>query len=84
LDGFANVGDLVLLGKFDPARGEVVSFEELVGSHGGLGGWQTEAFLLYPAGWTLDDELIGAPSLYRLLRRWRQELQPAMEPAAPA
>jgi uncharacterized membrane protein YvlD (DUF360 family) len=47
----AHVGDLVVLGRYDPRLGEVVAFEELVGSHGGLGGWQTEAFLLHPAGW---------------------------------
>jgi Type I phosphodiesterase / nucleotide pyrophosphatase len=75
LDSFANTGDIVLMGRFDPASGEVVSFEELVGSHGGLGGWQTEAFVLHPAGWSVDGPLIGAPSVYQLLRRWRSDLE---------
>lgn len=79
LDGFSNVGDLVLLGRVDVERGEILSFEELVGSHGGLGGWQTEAFLFHPTAWTRDAELIGAPSIYRHLRRWRQELQHGTE-----
>jgi hypothetical protein len=48
-----HVGDLVLFGHHDPALGEVVAFEELVGSHGGLGGWQTEALLVHPTGWPL-------------------------------
>ena len=43
--------DLVAFGRFDPKLGEVVAFEELVGSHGGIGGWQSNAFLLHPAGW---------------------------------
>jgi uncharacterized membrane protein YvlD (DUF360 family) len=52
LDGKDHVGDLVLFGRFDPQLGEVVAFEELVGSHGGVGGWQGNAFLLHPAGWS--------------------------------
>ncbi|MGZ6372568.1 MAG: alkaline phosphatase family protein [Candidatus Limnocylindria bacterium] len=75
LEGFSTSGDLILLGTFDHGSGEVTSFEELVGSHGGLGGWQTEPFILYPSEWTLDeDPPVGAPALYRQLRRWRTEL----------
>jgi hypothetical protein len=53
LDRRAHVGDLVLLGRTDPQLGEVVSFEELVGSHGGLGGGQTRAILVAPQDWSL-------------------------------
>jgi hypothetical protein len=35
----------------DPSTDEVAAFEELIGSHGGLGGWQTQASLVYPATW---------------------------------
>ena len=52
LDTRDHVGDLVAFGRFDPKLGEVVAFEELVGSHGGIGGWQSNAFLLHPAGWS--------------------------------
>lgn len=45
------VGDLVLLGSYDPDNDEVTAFEELVGSHGGLGGDQTEAVLIVPSSW---------------------------------
>ena len=75
LESFWNAGDLILLGTFDHGSGEVTSFEELVGSHGGLGGWQTEPFILYPAEWTLDDDPpVGAPALYRQLRRWLADM----------
>ncbi|SDI96070.1 Type I phosphodiesterase / nucleotide pyrophosphatase [Frankineae bacterium MT45] len=46
-----HVGDLVLLGRFDPSTAEVVAFEELVGSHGGLGGGQTDAVFIHPSDW---------------------------------
>jgi hypothetical protein len=49
----------------------VAAFEELIGSHGGLGGPQTEPFILHPVEWVLDEEIpLGAPAMYRNIRRW--------------
>jgi len=72
LDAMAHVGDLVLNSRIDPDTQEVAAFEELVGSHGGLGGWQTSAFLLHPADWPISPEgpIIGAPAVHRQLVRW--------------
>ncbi len=71
----AHVGDLVLVSLVEPGTDEVAAFEELVGSHGGLGGWQTEAILMHPRSWPLDEpELIGPDSLYRQLVRWLDDL----------
>ena len=76
LEGFPNAGDLILLGAVDGVTGEVTGFEELIGSHGGLGGWQTEPFILCPATLTLaDDPPVGAPALYSQLTAWRAQLQ---------
>jgi hypothetical protein len=72
LDGFGNVGDLVLISAVEPASGEVAAFEELIGSHGGLGGLQTRAFLLAPADLPLpEDPIVGAPAVFEVLRSWR-------------
>src|SRR6186997_1250878 len=62
LDGVAHVGDLALISRIDVGTDEVAAFEELIGSHGGLGGWQTRATLVYPSEWP-DPEapLLGAP-----------------------
>lgn len=62
-----HVGDLVVLGAHDPALGEVVAFEELVGSHGGLGGWQTEALLLHPADWEVPTTPLTGLDVHRTL-----------------
>ena len=71
LDELAHLGDLILLGRVSPESGEVVGFEELVGSHGGLGGWQTQPFLMCPASWSLAaDPLVGASAVHRQLRDW--------------
>jgi uncharacterized membrane protein YvlD (DUF360 family) len=70
-DGIANVGDIVLISRIDPGTEEVAAFEELIGSHGGLGGWQTRPCLVYPAEWAEPDgRLIGAPAVHRQLKRW--------------
>jgi uncharacterized membrane protein YvlD (DUF360 family) len=90
-DAMTHAPDLLLLSQYDPAMGEVAAFEELIGSHGGLGGPQTRAFILHPSEWTLDEEVpLGAPAVYRNLRRWLASIgiplgRPAPAPApAPA
>ena len=91
-DEMVHAPDLLLLSQYDPELGEVAAFEELIGSHGGLGGVQTEPFILHPVEWTLDEEVpLGAPAIYRNLRRWLSGIgielgkQPAAAaaPAAP-
>ena len=82
LAGFDNAGDLIVLGRFDAGPSGVVSFEELVGTHGGLGGWQAEPFIAYPPEWSIDpDRPLGAPALYRQLEAWMAQLG-LREPAA--
>ena len=50
---------------------EVAAFEELVGSHGGMGGGQCFPFVLHPAelDWP-DGEVIGAERVHRVFRGW--------------
>ena len=59
---------------FDPESGEVAAFEELVGSHGGLGGTQSEPFALVPSEWSeAPDEIIGARAMHHELVQWLEE-----------
>jgi uncharacterized membrane protein YvlD (DUF360 family) len=93
-DAMTHAPDLLLLSQYDPEMGEVAAFEELIGSHGGLGGPQTEAFILHPAEWELDVPVpLGAPAVYRNIRRWlgsigielgRPEPAPAVAEVVPA
>ena len=74
-DAMVHAPDLLLLSQYDPELGEVAAFEELIGSHGGLGGPQTEPFILHPTEWTLDEEVpLGAPTIYRNIRRWLESI----------
>jgi uncharacterized membrane protein YvlD (DUF360 family) len=76
LDAFEHCADLVVNSVYDASLDEVAAFEELVGSHGGLGGPQTTPFLMFPAEWPLDDvDLVGAPAVHRQLRRWLARLR---------
>ncbi|WP_306207422.1 alkaline phosphatase family protein [Actinoplanes sp. RD1] len=66
-----HIPDLVLISSVDPVTSEVAAFEELVGSHGGLGGWQTDAMLVHPAEWQISQgELIGPDAVHRQLVDW--------------
>jgi uncharacterized membrane protein YvlD (DUF360 family) len=74
-DAMVHAPDILLLSQYDPELGEVAAFEELIGSHGGLGGPQTEPFILHPAEWTLDEDVpLGAPAIYRNIRRWLESI----------
>jgi hypothetical protein len=75
MEGFPHTGDLVVNGRCDPATGDVVPFEDLVGSHGGLGGPQTQAFLMYPAEWSIGTTPIrNSVDVHRVLRAWLDKL----------
>ena len=68
---FRNCPDMLVMSTYWAETDENAAFEELVGNHGGLGGEQTRPFVLYPAEWQLDtDELIGAETVFRNLKRW--------------
>jgi uncharacterized membrane protein YvlD (DUF360 family) len=74
VDGMADCGDLVVVSLLDTETDEVAAFEELIGSHGGLGGDQTKPFILHPSEWRIDGPLIGAEDVYRQLRHWLERL----------
>lgn len=68
---FANCPDIVVNSAYRGELDEVASFEELVGSHGGLGGSQSRPFVLHPARleWPAEP-VIGAESIHRIFRGW--------------
>jgi hypothetical protein len=74
-DAMEHAPDLLFVSQYDPELGEVAAYEELIGSHGGLGGPQTQPFILHPSDWTLDEEVpLGAPAVYRNIRRWLESI----------
>ncbi|WP_405905796.1 MULTISPECIES: phage holin family protein [unclassified Streptomyces] len=76
---FPHVADIMVNSWYDPEEGEVLAFEEQIGSHGGLGGAQGRPFLLSPLALStpVEDgaELVGAEQVHHVLRRWLGECE---------
>ncbi|GAA3795364.1 alkaline phosphatase family protein [Streptomyces chiangmaiensis] len=74
---FPHTADIMVNSWYDPDEGEVLAFEEQIGSHGGLGGAQTRPFLLSPVALSAPVEggaaLVGAEQLHRLFHCWLRE-----------
>lgn len=68
-DSFDHVPDILVNSTYDVENDEVYSFEELIGSHGGVGGSQQEPFILYPSSWQLNGEIIGAENVNKFFRK---------------
>jgi uncharacterized membrane protein YvlD (DUF360 family) len=74
-DAMTHAPDILFLSQYDPEMGEVAAFEELIGSHGGLGGPQNQPFILHPTDWDLDEDVpLGAPAIYRNIRAWLESI----------
>ena len=78
---FPDAPDIYLNSFYDESLDEVAAFEELVGCHGGLGGWQTFPMVVHPAAWTVDPDLTdqagriwGAENVHRQFVRWLEQL----------
>ena len=67
-------GDLVINSKYDPFSHEAPAFEDLLGHHGGLGGFQTHAFVGFPAILSTPREIIDAEKMHQVLKSWQAEL----------
>jgi uncharacterized membrane protein YvlD (DUF360 family) len=77
-DGFKDVADIMVGSFYDPVLEEGCAFEELICFHGGLGGPQTQPFILHPTELPMPEgQVVGAEQVHRLLVGWRQQLHGA-------
>jgi hypothetical protein len=76
---FAQSGDLVLVGSYDPDEDTVICFESQYASHGGLGGPQDYPFIIFPRHLNWDLSLVqNSRDLYSFFASQRT-LDPARE-----
>lgn len=69
--GFPHCADLMVNSVWDQDTDEVAAFEELVGSHGGMGGEQAHPFVLHPVDLPMPASgVLGAGALHQVLRSW--------------
>jgi hypothetical protein len=69
-DGLEHTPDILVNSLHDPVTGEVAAFEELVGCHGGLGGWQNRPVLIHPRDWPVAGDLDSADAVHAQLKHW--------------
>ena len=73
-DSFPNCPDILVNSFYDPQTNEGCAFEELIGFHGGMGGYQTQPFLLHPRELPVEGEIVGAGEVYQLCKGWLNQL----------
>jgi uncharacterized membrane protein YvlD (DUF360 family) len=82
-DGFPHCPDILVNCMYDPDANEVAPFEEFMGSHGGLGGWQSRPFALIPSAWSEPGQpIVGVRAMHDALRRWLAETGLEVRPHA--
>lgn len=74
-NSFKYTPDILVNSFYDPETEEICAFEELVGSHGGIGGSQSKPFILHPSDWKIEEPLIGAENIYKLLKTELENLK---------
>jgi hypothetical protein len=68
-DKFKYTPDILVNSFYDPEKNEVAAFEELVGSHGGIGGEQSYPFIMHPAEWKFEKEIVGAEEVHKVIKK---------------
>jgi putative membrane protein len=73
-DGFPHCPDILVNCMYDAEAHEVAPFEEFMGSHGGLGGWQSQPFALVPSRWSEPEQpIVGVRAMHDTIRKWLNE-----------
>ncbi|MDR1992824.1 MAG: alkaline phosphatase family protein [Nitrososphaerota archaeon] len=79
-DSFNHAPDILVMSAYDTKTDEVAAFEELIGSHGGLGGGQAKPFIMYPVEWNLlEEELVGSEKIHQLFKEVMIKVQAKQE-----
>jgi putative membrane protein len=70
-DSFPSCPDILINSFYNAETNEVAAYEELIGCHGGMGGYQTQPFILHPVELKESDEpLVGAATVHHLMKSW--------------
>ena len=80
-DGFEHCPDILVNCVYDADANEVAPFEEFMGSHGGLGGWQSHPFAIVPASWGAPEQpIVGARAMHETIRSWLRQTGLELKP----
>lgn len=69
---FTNCPDILINSFYNPQTQEIAAFEELIGAHGGMGGYQTQPFVMFPKEFETKNmhNIIGAQNINKLFNKW--------------
>ena len=74
-DTFPHCQDIMVNSTYWTGVDEVAAFEELCGSHGGMGGTQNHPFILCPSDWAPpSQQIVGAENVHLQFVRWLADL----------
>lgn len=73
-NSFKHCPDILVNSLYDEENDEVAAFEELIGSHGGLGGTQSKPFIMHPSNWEIADDIVGSEEIHKVLKKQFQKL----------
>jgi uncharacterized membrane protein YvlD (DUF360 family) len=80
-NAFAHSPDILVNCMYDPEANEVAPFEEFMGSHGALGGWQSRPFAVVPKEWSEPQApIVGVRAMHDVLRGWLAETGLGLRP----
>lgn len=75
MNTFTYTADIMINSFYDEKNDEVAAFEELIGSHGGMGGNQSFPFILFPKKWNfLENPVMGAANLHKIMCQWLADI----------
>lgn len=77
-DSFDHVPDILVNSAYNVEDDQVYAFENLIGSHGGVGGSQQYPFILCPSSWDCDENIVGAENVNKFFKSqmnkvWQKE-----------
>jgi len=78
-NSFKYAPDVLAISMYDAENNEVAAFEELVGSHGGIGGEQSYPFILHPSKWDIEEGIVGAENVFHRFKREINKCNPELE-----
>jgi uncharacterized membrane protein YvlD (DUF360 family) len=71
---YTNIGDIVIQSHYDKQSDQIPAFENLLAHHGGIGGDQTQSFVMHPKKLPLTHSIDDATKMHFQLLEWQQIL----------
>jgi putative membrane protein len=72
LFSYSNIGDLIIQSQYDKHSDQISAFENLLAHHGGIGGDQTQSFVMHPQKLPFTGQIDDATKMHFQLLEWQK------------